>query len=336
VPQLPPAPLTDFAMTEPEIRERIREYSHFAPPEKVRIVTDTSEFMSIQAGDVLDLGGHLYLLRGEEIEGRFGLDGEPKFWVKKAVDLETGEPKVIKLVFHESFLMRLGEQQIRCFRSPYKESRILDKVRNHPHFMQGFTIPDQVGNPVRIIDKIQGTRYYDFINGLDMDHERYFHELFPSIFDNIFLCIKAINELHKNDDVHGDIRNDHIFIERETKTYKWIDFDYTYEWAENPYGIDLFGLGNILLFTVGNGFHNVTEVARQDGLSKNIISQLTSDDLSLFFNHRIINLRKLFPYIPQGLNEVLMHFSKGAEVFYENTSELLDDLGSCGYHSASV
>jgi hypothetical protein len=95
-------------------------------------------------------------------------------------------------------------------------------------------------------------------------------------------------------------------------------------------------LGNVLLFTIGKGFYNVTEVSRQGGPLKDIISQLTSDDLSLFFNHRIINLRKLFPYIPQCLNEILMHFSQGAEVFYEKTSELLDDLGSCGYHSASV
>jgi tRNA A-37 threonylcarbamoyl transferase component Bud32 len=319
-------------MTEQQIRDRIRQYSHFAPPDKLQIVTDTSEFMSIQTGDLLELDGHFYLIRGEEIEGRFGLDGEPKFWVKKAIDLESGQAKVIKLVFHESFLMRLGELQIRCFRSPHKESRILDKVRDHPHFMQGFTIRDQVGNPVRIIDKIQGTRYYDFINDLDMDHEQYFHEIFPLVFKNIVTCIDAIHELHKNGEVHGDIRNDHVIIERGSSVYKWIDFDYTYEWAENPYGVDLFGLGNVLLFTVGKGFFNVTEVAKKGGLWEKVLSQLTIDDMSLFFSHRIINLKKLFPYIPQGLNEVLMHFSKGAEVFYEKTSELLDDLGACGYY----
>ena len=320
------------AMTEQEIREKIRQHTHFAAPEKLRIATDTSEFMNIQAGDLLDLNGCLYLVRGEEVEGRFGLDGEPKFWVKKAVDLESGQFKVIKLVFHESFLMRLGELQIRCFRSPQKESRILDKVRRHPHFMQGFTIPDQVGNPVRVIDKIQGTRYYEYINNLEIDHEQYFHESFPLIISNIVTCISAINDLHSSGEVHGDIRNDHIIIERDSQLYKWIDFDYTYEWAENPYGVDLFGLGNVLLFTVGKGFCNVTEVARKGGSWERILSKLSSDDLSLFFSHRIINLKKLFPYIPDGLNEILMHFSKGTEVFYEKTSELLDDLGAYDYY----
>jgi serine/threonine protein kinase len=324
--------MMDSAMTEQEIRERIQQHTHFAVPEKLRIVTDTSQFMDIQAGDLLDLDGCLYLVRGEEVEGRFGLDGEPKFWVKKAVELESGQFKVIKLVFHESFLMALGELQIRCFRSPQKESRILDKVRHHPHFMQGFTIPDQVGNPVRIIDKIQGIRYYEYINNLEMDHEQYFHELFPLVISNIVSCISAIDDLHNSGEVHGDIRNDHIFIERGSHLYKWIDFDYTYEWTENPYGIDLFGLGNVLLFTVGKGFYNVTEIAKKGGSWDGILSQMSSDDLSLFFSHRIINLKKLFPYIPEGLNEILMHFSKGAEVFYERTSELLDDMGACGYY----
>jgi hypothetical protein len=322
----------DSAMTEQEIREKIQSHTHFAPPAKLKMVTDTSEFMSIQAGDILELEGRLYLVRGEEMEGRFGLDGEPKFWVKKAIDLEDGQPKVIKLVFHETFLMRLGEYEIRCLRSPTKESRILDKVRHHPHFMQGFTIPDQVGNPVRVIEKIQGVRFYDFIHNIDMGHEQYFHDLFPSVFTNIVMCISAINDLHNLGDVHGDIRNDHIFIERGTKTYKWIDFDYMYEWAENPYGVDLFGLGNILMFTIGKGFHNVPELKKNKALYRDILASLTADDVSLFFSHRIINLRKLFPYIPQDLNQVLMHFSQGAEVFYETTSELLEDLQACGYY----
>jgi hypothetical protein len=45
--------------------------------------------------------------------------------------------------------------------------------------------------------------------------------------------------------------------------------------------------------------------------------------------HRVINLQKLFPHIPDQLNHVLLHFSRGAEVFYERTEELLEDLRSC-------
>jgi len=44
------------------------------------------------------------------------------------------------------------------------------------------------------------------------------------------------------------------------------------------------------------------------------------------FNNRVANLRKIYPYIPEPLNRVLMHFSKGTNCFYGNTKQLLDDL----------
>jgi hypothetical protein len=313
-------------MNELLLKEKIKEYSRFSHSDKVNIVTDTSEFMNIKADDVLELAGRFYLVRGEEVEGRFGLDGEPKFWVKKAVDLADGSHKVIKLVFHESFTMHLGSLPIQCFRSPQKESRILDKTRDDPHFMQGFTVYDPSGNFIRIIDKIQGTRFYDYINNLIEDHETYFHTDFPMILDNVILCIEAIWRLHQMEEVHGDIRNDHIFIDRKTKTYIWIDFDYSYQWAENPFGVDLYGLGNILLFTVGKGFHNVPDLAGGGQLRAKLLSSLTADDMSLFFKSRVANLQKLFPYIPDSLNHILLHFSQGTEVFYETSQELLTDL----------
>ena len=313
-------------MNEAELKERAREYTRFGIPGKLNIFTDTTEFMSIQSGDVLELDGSYYLVRGEEVEGRFGLDGEPKFWVKRAIDLADGSSKVIKLVFLESFMMQLGMQEIKCFRSPQKEARILDKIRNDPHFMQGFNVLDSAGNLVRIIDRIQGFPFLDYINNLAMDHETYFRQTFPGIFKNVMGCIEAINRLHKMGEVHGDIRNDHILLDRQTGVYTWIDFDYTYDWAENPFGVDLFGLGNILLLTVGKGFHNLPDLSACGPPGMKVASCLGPSDLSLFFKHRIINLQKLFPYIPDSINNVLLHFSHGAPVFYDSTEELLYDL----------
>lgn len=313
-------------MNEAEIRERIAAYSRFPPRGKLNIVSDTTEFMNIKTDDVLELEGRYYLVRGEEVEGRFGLDGEPKYWVKRVIDLSDGSSKIIKLVFHESFLMQLGSLQIRCFRSPTKEARILDKTHRDMRFMQGFTVEDPSGNAVRIIDRIQGARYYDFIHNLDMDHETYFHQVFPSVFQHILGAFKAINDLHHMGELHGDIRNDHILIDRPTGMYTWIDFDYTYEWSENFFGVDLFGLGNILLFTVGKGFHTIPDLNACGPEGFRMKQCLTQADLSLFFKHRIINLQKLFPYIPDSLNLVLLHFGQEAEVFYEHSDELLADL----------
>jgi len=316
-------------MNESEIREKIECYARFPERGKLRILTDTTEFMEVKAGDVLELAGCCYLVRGEEMEGRFGLDGEPKYWVKRAIDLSNGTSKVLKLVFHESFIMNLGEQRIRCFRSPQKEARVLDKTRNDPRFMKGFNVLDSAGNLVRIIDKIKGAPFLEYINSLTMDHETYFFKHFPKIFDQVFSCIEAIDRLHRMEELHGDIRNDHILLDRDTGLYTWIDFDYTYEWFESPFGVDLFGLGNILLLSTGKGFHNVPDLAACGPIGMKMKACLTPEDLSLFFSHRVINLQKMFPYIPDSLNNVLLHFSQGARIFYETAEELLNDLKAC-------
>lgn len=66
-------------MKEAELCELIKKHSHFAPRTKPRMVTETTQFMNIKAGDVLLLNDRHYLVRGEESEGRLGLEGDPKF-----------------------------------------------------------------------------------------------------------------------------------------------------------------------------------------------------------------------------------------------------------------
>ena len=57
-----------------------------------RVFTDTTNFFAIDYGDIIEVEGRRYLIKGHEREDRFGLD-EPKFWVKKGVDMET-EPSM--------------------------------------------------------------------------------------------------------------------------------------------------------------------------------------------------------------------------------------------------
>jgi len=53
------------------------------------------------------------------------------------------------------------------------------------------------------------------------------------------------------------------------------------------------------------------------------------EDYSVMYRYRIMNLEKIFPYIPKDLGRVLRHYAVGSEVYYESARELLDDLRPC-------
>lgn len=288
-----------------------------------RVVTDTSEFMDIGYGDVIFVGGLHYLVLRDEIERSFGIE-DPKSWVKRCVLLETGERRILKLVFYENFPLRLGKLSFQCYRSPEKESRILDLVRGDWRFMQGTTERDEKGNPVRILEIIRGKRIDDVVALLEVDHRTYFFEIFPELFEKFMGACEAIAFLHEHGEKHGDIRRDHLRVESETGRFRWIDFDYTYDFYENPFGLDIFGLGSILTFLVGKDIYHIGELERL-GLVE-IIPKLTNEDFSLLYPNRIVNLKKIFPYIPDTLNKILLHFSQGAELGYETVTELLMDM----------
>ncbi len=284
-----------------------------------KIYTDTSEFMDISYGDVIVLNSSSFLVLRDEAERRFGIE-DPKYWVKRCRDLNTGQRRILKLVFYEKFEQKIGQMTINCYRSPKKESRVLDLVRGDSRFMQGITLKDEAGNPVRILEIILGKSLDNYVEDLDMDHRTYFHELFPEILEKFMGSCEAVKFMHDNGERHGDIRRDHIFVEYETGAYRWIDFDYAYESTENPFGLDLFGLGNILQFITGKGVHDNASLGRE------FYSSLSPDDFALIFSNRLINLKKLFPYIPVSLNRVLLHFSQGTYVTYDNVGEMLADL----------
>jgi serine/threonine protein kinase len=293
--------------------------------QRFQLHTDTTDFFRVEYGDVVLLDGHPYLIRHNAREGRFGIDDDVKFWVKRAIDLKNGDPKILKLVFYETFTSHIGRIAFECFRSPRKEARILDLVAGNENFMHGYAIKDQAENVVRVLDFIKGKTLYDYVEGLGLDHQTYFFERLPVILDHFIESIGAIRFLHDHGEKHGDIRRDHILIDRQSGRYRWIDFDFNYRHRENVYGYDLFGLGNVLMFLVGMGDVLLPELKKRDHPA---LDTLTDDDLNIVFNNRVANLKKLFPYIPESLNRILMHFSKGTHWFYENTVQLLDDLGA--------
>lgn len=291
------------------------------------LYTDTTEFMNITCGDVIAVGGKHYLVIRDEAERRFGME-DPKFWVKRCRELETDERKILKLVFHEKFTMVLGGgMEVPCYRSPEKEAEVLDLVKGDDRFMQGFSCQDSAGNLIRVLDIVQGKRLDVVLEDLPEDHETYFHNTFPGVLAEFIESVKAIKLLHDNGFKHGDIRRDHLWRMRDSGRYTWIDFDYTFESYENPFGVDLFGLMNVFLFLVGKGEHTVKYVV-ECGLRPSA-EGLDCQDFSLMYRTRIANLKKLFPYIPDSVNNILMLYSYGSDTFYDTTDEMLHDLKRC-------
>ena len=306
-----------------ELKEMIAR--HVEPdrvPKKLKIITDTSDFYRVEYDDVLILDDRPYLIRHYEREGRFGIAEQPKFWVKRAVDLIDGKRKIIKMVFAETFRTKVGNLVFDCVRSARKEARILDLVRDHPSFMQGFSTRDSAGNIIRVIDYIPGMTLDAFIAGTGKGHEEYFHSDFPVLLGSYITLVKAIGFLHRNGEKHGDIRRDHI-IKEKNGTYQWIDFDFNYWHKENMFGYDLFGLGNILIFLTGCG--DVTLHLLEKSNSR-LLDRLSADDMNIIFSNRVANLKIIYPYIPDLLNRILLHFSSGADIFYDDTEQFLIDL----------
>lgn len=304
------------------LRQRVGDVTKREAPSKINVFEDTSKFMSIDAGDVLRLGGNDYLVMGYAREGRFGIDEQPKFWVKTSIDLTTGARKIIKMAFHETFNSRIGATVFRCSRSPEKESEILGKMRGHPNFMQGKSVRDTAGNLIRIIDFIPGPSLYTYLRRQEMSHEVYYHQKLSKIMRQLIESFEAIIHLHEQGLHHGDIRSDHIIIKSNADTFVWIDLDYEVSGLD----YDLVCLGNVLQQVVGKGRHSLDDIRFWPSDYPDFNSTLTSSDMSLVFRHRVANLRKLYPYIPEALNEILMRFSFGSADRYKSVNRLLEDL----------
>jgi hypothetical protein len=294
-------------------------------PNKFNIITDTTEFFRVEYDDVMVLGDRQYWVKRCEKEGRFGLDDEPKYWVRRAIDLADGSTKIIKLVFYEEFETNIAGLAVKCFRSPKKEARILDLVADHPRFMHGHSVNDSAGNNIRIIDFIPGPPFFKIVEQSGDSHEDYFYNHFPTVLDRYIELVEAIKFLHDHGEKHGDIRRDHILFDRERNINRWIDFDYNFLHGESMWSFDLVGLGNIIIFLVGRGDVLVPDLYHTQ---RALFDSLWGEDLSISYKNRVANLKKIYPYIPDSLNRILLHFSQGAQIFYENTAQMLDDLAS--------
>ena len=311
----------------PLVRERLREHRVTRSMRRAsRIFFDTTDFTSIDYGDIIFVDDCYFLVTGYTKEGRFGVDDQVKPWVPRVEDLATGNKQILKLVFHETFDITMGQFTISYYRNPEKEARVLELVQDHPRFMHGRAVLDEVGNLVRILDIINGRRLDKFIHRSGADHEEYFHQELSAILEQFLECVQAISLLHRNGFRHGDIRRDHIFVERKTDLFRWIDFDYDYYMPEKPFAVDLYELGNLLMYLVVRGNFHPREILADRDMGEKVLNTIEPGDYALLSKNRIVNLQKIFPYIPTELNNIFLHFSLGTEVFYDTADEIGQDL----------
>lgn len=288
-----------------------------------RIFVDTSNYLDIDRGDILDLGGAFYLVLGNEHEGRFGLEEQPKYWVKHVLGLPGGEGYVVKLVFEESFTTRVAGNAFECTRSAAKEAHILEAVRDHPNFMHGRAVVDDGGNLVRIIEFIRGDTLLAHFGALGgLAHQEYTEQQLPHMLARIWHCFRGIAFLHERGLCHGDIRNDHIILDDSDGRARWIDFDFT----RPSLAFDVWSLGNVLNCVLAKGFvtfHNL-KLTRPD-----LAAQVDPSDASAFFAHRVMNVDKIYPWIPRQLVPMLRRFSVAGTTRYERADQVVADLGEC-------
>lgn len=305
-----------------ELLQKIEELTGWViNPYRFRLVTDTSEWMNIHRGHVIRLGDKDYIVRGNMNEPRFGIDDQPKYWVFSAIEIESGKEKIIKTVFNEDFIAHIGIFKIRCYRSPDKESETLDKVRGDLRFMQGYTVYDEKGNNVRIIDYIKGKKFFHHIPQISKHHEDYFFSELPAILHKLLQSILAIKDLHDWNLCHGDIRNDHIIIESDSGNYRWIDFDLKQDVTD----FDLWSIGNIISYAVAKGILTFDAAMKNPDIPTHRKESLVAGDCSAFYEYRIMNLVKIYPYIPEHLTKILQHFTMKPIAFYKDIDHFIGE-----------
>jgi tRNA A-37 threonylcarbamoyl transferase component Bud32 len=277
----------------------------------------------VEYGDVLLLNDVGYLVRGTESEKKFGLEGEPKPWVKSCVDLVSGKRKVIKLTFDEEFPCRIEGLDYNCLRNPEKEARILEKVKGCDDFMQGFSVPDSAGNIIRVLDRIAGKSLDNFIQSIPGGHKKYYREHLPDILDHLVKAYDAMGDLHRMDEIHGDITPDHLFVESGTGRYRWIDFDYDYKEKDHLFVRDIFEMGTLLAYVVGKGYLVLRDLLNSQ---PEVVEKISPQDMQSVFPGQLANIRLVYPYIHSELNDTLLRFAQGAGIVYQDAKELAADI----------
>ena len=276
--------------------------------------------------DVVILGGVPYFVRNNEREGRFGLEDEPKFWVKRSINLLTGETEGPEVGLQGALRGQDREPRVRMRAEPPEGGADPGTGPRQGGFHAG---DDGAGlrRPPASHPRLHPRQdaLPDRAHCSGQDHEDFFYDHFPIVLDEYVGIVEAIRFLHQSGEKHGDIRRDHLIKDETTGRYRWIDYDFNYRHGESRFAYDLFGLGNILVFITGRGDVTTNRLLAAGARHPGPADRRRCE-------HRVPQPRRqsekdlsLHPRIPEPGAACI--FPRGPQVYYETTEELLEDLG---------
>ena len=76
---------------------------------------------------------------------------------------------------------------------------------------------------------------------------------------------------------------------------------------------------------MGKGIRAFYQVLKDERFPEGVRESLRADDGSAFYEYRIMNLKKLYPYIPPKLNDLLLHFTIRPSAYYTDISQFVDE-----------
>lgn len=104
--------------------------------------------MALESGQVLDLGGRLFVLKGVDTSAASTWKTSPSIESGAPSTWTVARPKFSSLYLcYENFGLPVGPIMVRCYHSPAKENRILELVQVRTQFMQGGALLRQRRQP---------------------------------------------------------------------------------------------------------------------------------------------------------------------------------------------
>jgi len=86
---------------------------------------------------------------------------------------------------------------------------------------------------------------------------------------------------------------------------------------------DVWSVGNVLHFIAARRIVRIREVLER---RPDLVGRISPEDASLFFPYRLMNLGKLYPWLPSPLTGVLRRFTVGECARYKRVDEVVEDL----------